>query len=149
MGPLIDNVRLGTLTHHFPKFFRRKEHNSEEEWKKKIALDLSSYKADFEEITNPKAVVILFPWIEVGRKGFFMQSIEDERDVFKALFENMSQKISETVLLYDVLPIMALDEPEMAFARLDSIKELIRHKTVKNVASVLSNPFDCWGDLLK
>ena len=45
MGSLVDNVRLGTLTHHFPQFLRQIDTQEvENEWQEKIALDLYSSK---------------------------------------------------------------------------------------------------------
>ncbi|NIM59689.1 MAG: hypothetical protein GTO16_12230 [Candidatus Aminicenantes bacterium] len=150
MGSLVDNVRLGTLMYNFPQFLPKIEtQEAGEEWQKKIALDLSAYKTDFERLETPKSVVILFPRIEEGRKGFIMNLIEDKKKAAKALFDNISQKIAEDVILYDKIPILGFDEKPMAIARLKYVTKLVHHKTITKIASVLSNPNDCWGDLLK
>ncbi|NIO49672.1 MAG: hypothetical protein GTN73_09600 [Candidatus Aminicenantes bacterium] len=150
MGSLVDNVRLGTLMHDFPQFLPKIEtQEAGEEWQKKIALDLSPYKTDLEELKTPKSVVILFPRIEEGRKGFLLNLIDDTRKAAKALFDNISQKIAENVILYDKIPVLGFDKKEMALARLKYVSQLIHHKTITKIASVLSNPNDCWGDLLK
>lgn len=149
MGSLVDNVRLGTLIHHFPKFLRHIDtQDAGDEWQKKIALDLSAYKADFEELTTPSAVTILFPRIEEGRKGFLLTPVSDKRKAAKSLFDNITQKLSETVVLYDRLPVLGLDEEKMARNRLSNTNQLIQHKSVVQTASVLSNPNECWGKLL-
>jgi len=149
MGSLVDNVRLGTLMYNFPQFLPKVEtQEAGEEWQKKIALDLSSYKTDFEELKTLKAVVILFPRIEEGREGFLLNLIEDKREAAKALFNNISQKLTENVILYDKIPVLGLDEKEMALTRLKYVNRLVHHKTIVKIASVLSNPDDCWGDLL-
>jgi len=149
MGSLIDNVRLGTLMYNFPQFLPKIEtQEAGEEWQKKIALDLSTHKTDFEELKTPKSVVILFPRIEEGRKGFLMNLIEDKRKAAKALFDNVSQKIAENVILYDKIPILGFDEKQMALRRLKYVSQVVHHKTITKIASVLSNPNDCWGDLL-
>ncbi len=149
MGSLVDNVRLGTLIHHFPKFLRHIDtQDSEDEWQKKIALDLSAYKTDFEELTTPSAVTILFPRIEEGREGFLLTPESDKRKATKSLFDNITQKLSETVVLYDRLPVLGLDEEKMARNRLSNTSQLIQHKSVVQTASVLSNPNECWGELL-
>ncbi|GAH37994.1 unnamed protein product, partial [marine sediment metagenome] len=149
MGSLVDNVRLGTLMYNFPQFLPKIEtQEAGEEWQKKIALDLSPYKTDFEELKTPRSVVILFPRIEEGRKGFLLNLIEDRRKATKALFDNISQKIAENVILYDKIPVLGFDEKQMALARLKYASQLVHHKTITKIASVLSNPDDCWGDLL-
>ncbi len=149
MGSLVDNVRLGTLMHNFPQFLRHIDtQETEDEWQKKIALDLSSYKNDSEILTNPSAVTILFPRIEEGRKGFILMPITDRRKSAKALFDNITQKLSETVILYDRLSVLGFDEEKMAQNRLSTAGQLVQHKSVIQTASVLSNPEECWGELL-
>lgn len=150
MGSLLDNVRWGTLVHDFPRFLPGAKAPKEgEEWQKKIALDLSSYKSDLERLLNPKSVTILFPRIEEGRKGFDFSPLKDERKAAKVLFDNISQKLTETVILYDKIPFLGFEEKQMAEARLDTLNQLVHHKTLTKIASVLSSPFECWGDLLK
>ena len=150
MGSLIDNVRLGTLMYDFPQFLPKIEtQEAGEEWQKKIALDLSAHKTDLEELKTLSSVVILFPRIEEGRKGFLMNLIEDRKKAAKALFDNISQKIAENVILYDKMPILGFDEKQMAIERLKYVGQLVHHRTITKIASVLSNPNDCWGDLLK
>ncbi len=150
MGSLVDNVRLGTLMHNFPQFLRYIDdtQETEDEWQKKIALDLSSYKTESEKLETPCAVTILFPRIEESRKGFILMPITDRRKAAKALFDNITQKLSETVILYDRLPVLGFDEEIMAQKRLSTAGQLVQHKSVIQTASVLSNPNDCWGELL-
>ena len=149
MGSLVDNVRLGTLMYDFPQFLPKIEtQEAGKEWQKKIALDLSAYKTDFDKLKSPRSVVILFPRIEEGRKGFLLNPIEDRRKAAKALFDNISQKISENVILYDEISVLGFDEKEMALTRLKYVNQLVEHKTINKIASILSNPNDCWGDLL-
>jgi hypothetical protein len=149
MGSLVDNVRLGTLMYDFPQFLPKIETQEDgKEWQKKIALDLSTYKTDFDKLKSPRSVVILFPRIEEGRKGFLLNPIEDRRTAAKALFDNISQKISENVILYDKISVLGFDEKELALTRLKFVNQLVEHKTINKIASILSNPNDCWGDLL-
>ncbi|UCC39112.1 MAG: hypothetical protein JSV96_15100 [Candidatus Aminicenantes bacterium] len=150
MGSVVDNIRFCTLKYHFPQFQPGIEiPKAEEEWDKKIALDLSSYKTDFKKLTDPDGVIILFPRVEEGREGFQLTPIEDKRKASKALFDNISQKLAETMILYDNIPILGLDEEEMALARLKETNEFVHHKTIIKIAAVLSNPHECWGDLLE
>jgi len=150
MGSLVDNVRLDTLKNHFPQYIRNIDaQGAVDEWQKKIALDLSPYRTDFEELRTPDAVIILYPRIEEGRKGFLFYPIRDKKIAAKLLFDNITQKISETVILYDRIPVLGIDEKEMAVTRLEHANKVVSHETVKIIASVLSNPDECWGDLLR
>ena len=74
--------------------------------------------------------------------------VKVKRKAVKVLFDNISQKLSETVILYDRIPLMGLDEKELALPRLNYANQLVHHETVCKIASVLSNPHDCWGDFL-
>ncbi len=149
MGSLVDNARLGTLNHHFPRFLSQIDTQEvEDEWQKKIALDLSSYKTDFEKLSNPKSVTILFPRIENGREGFLLTPIHAKKQAAKALFDNITQKLSETWILYDKIPVSGIDEEELAHARFSHINQLVQHESIVQTAAVLSNPEECWGDLL-
>jgi len=149
MGSLIDNVRAGTLRHNFPRFTPDiKIPEAEDEWQKKIALDLSSYKTEEESLTDPE-IVIIFPRIEEGRDGFLLNPIKEKKKIAKLLFYNISQKLSETVVLYDEIPVVGFDDAKRAMNRLNSVYKLVRHKTIIKVAYVLSNPYECWGNLLE
>jgi hypothetical protein len=149
MGSLVDNIRLGNLIDHFPQFLPGIGYKKNgEEWQKKIALDLSSYRTHFDRLENPSQVIIILPRIEEGRKEFILNPFEDKRKAAKALFENISQKITETFILYDRIPVLGFDNQEMADARLRAVNELAHHRTVIKIASVLSSPYDCWGKIL-
>ncbi len=150
MGSLIDNVRWGTLIHDFPQFLPHdKQPPQGKEWHNKIAIDLSSYQYSADKLINPASVIILIPHIEEGRQDFYFLPIQDKKIAAKAVFDNISQKLSETVLLYDRLPFLGLEEKELAQGRLEAAYNLIQHKTVIQTAFVVSNPERCWGDLLK
>lgn len=149
LGSLVDNVRLGTLRHHFPCFLTSSPSaNAETEWKEKIAVDLSNFKCREETLVDPE-LIILFPRIEEGRNDSILSPIADPRKAAKAVFDNISKKLAETWLLYDRLPFISLDRPELAQARLQATQELIRHKSIVLCATVLSSPRHCWGDLLE
>ncbi|UCC40810.1 MAG: hypothetical protein JSV96_05040, partial [Candidatus Aminicenantes bacterium] len=66
LGALVDNVRIGTLRHHFPRFMPDiRISETKDEWQEKIALDLSAHKGKKETLVNPE-IVIIFPRIEEG-----------------------------------------------------------------------------------
>jgi hypothetical protein len=148
-GSLVDNVRIGTLKHNFPRFcpdIRLPE--IRDEWQEKIALDLAAYKTEKKAVVNPE-IMIIFPRIEEGRRGFHLTPIAERRKTVKFIFDNISQKLAETAIFYDKIPFVGLDNKRMARARLNMVNELAQHKTITKVASVLSNPYQCWGNLLE
>jgi len=148
MGSLVDNVRIGTLRHNFPYFGSDIQlPEIKNEWQEKIALDLAAFKTEKETIINPE-IVIIFPRIEEGRRGFLLTPLEERRKTAKFIYDNVSQKIAETVILYDKIPFVGFDNKSMAQARLNTVNELVQHKTITNIAFVLSNPYECWGNLL-
>ncbi len=149
-GPLVDNVRLGTLVHDFPQFLPSVPRPSgpAQTWQDKIALDLASHQSAQDLLSQPR-VIILFPRVEEGRKEFFLSEIKDQRQAAKAVFDNLSQKIAETVVLDDRLVMCGLDEQGLAAFRLKSAARLVGNPAVVKIASVLSGPADCWGHLLE
>jgi hypothetical protein len=150
MGSLVDNVRWGTLIHDFPDFLPdEKPPEKDQVWQAKTALDLSSYRAQPDELSNLESVTILFPHLEEGRPGFHLQPIQDTRKAAQALFNNVSEKLSETVILYDTLPLLGFEERGLAEARLETLQQLVKHESISRIAAVLSNPQECWGDLLE
>ena len=150
MGSLVDNVRWGTLIHDFPDFLpEEKPPDKNQVWQSKVALDLSSYRAQPDELSDLESVTILFPHIEEGRTGFHLHPIEDSKKAAQALFNNVSEKLAETVILYDVLPLPGFEEPNLAGKRLETLRQLVKHESISLTAAVLSNPKDCWGNLLE
>ena len=149
LGALIDNVRIGTLRHHFPRF-RPDIRLSEtlDERQEKTALDLSAHSSKKMAIFNPE-IVMIFPRIEEGRPGFHLTPIEERGKTAQLIFDNISQKIAETVILYDKIPFVGFDNQKNAQIRLNAVKELTQHKTFVKAAAVLSNPHDCWGNLIE
>jgi hypothetical protein len=149
-GSLVDNIRLGTLVHDFPMFCPPEFAGlaGDEMWRRKIALDLGDRQSSRDTLLSP-AIVLIFPHIEEGRPGLTVTRIEDKRAAAKAAFDNISQKIAESVLLYDRLAVTGLDTAGLAAARLDAARLLVGHRTIESISSVLSNPAECWGDFLR
>ncbi len=149
MGSLVDNIRCGTLIHDFPGFLvGAKIPAALDIWQQKIALDLSQYKTSKEILKNPRAVHILFPHIERGFEKTIWNSIKDKRKAAKNLFDNITQKLAETILLYDHLAVIGLDEVNLARRRLEAAHRLMAHDSVSQIVAVISNPKGCWGQLV-
>lgn len=150
MGSLMDNIRFGTLIYDFPRFLPYSEKPSQPElWQRKIALDLSEHKTLKEIIENPSAVRIFFPRIERGFEKTILNPVKEKRKAIKGLYDNISQKLAESIILYDELVVMGLDERELANDRLAAVTELVNHSTNVQIFTVLSNPRDCWEHILK
>ncbi len=148
MGSLVDNVRLGTLMYDFPHFLPPvKKVPASDAWQNKTAVDLSPYKARKERLVDPE-VVILFPHVEQGWTDFQLHPVDSRAKRLKILFDNISQKITETTILFDQIPVLGLDEKPLAGARMAHIEQLLEHRTVSLTASILTNPNDCWGNFL-
>ncbi len=151
MGSLVDNVRLETLRRHFPSFLPPALPSSaavpRAPWQDKIAIDFSSYRYSEDVLFGPD-VVIIFPRIEEGWDAFLLSPMENPARAAKALFDNISEKLAETVVLYDRIPAPGLDNSDLARARLRAAETLALSSHTRLVASVLSSPGQCWGDLL-
>jgi hypothetical protein len=149
MGSLVDNIRFGTLIHDFPGFLRGVNIPSPLEiWQRKIAVDLSDYKTAKKTIKNPRAVHILFPRVERSFEKTVWNPLKDNRKAAKYLFDNITQKLAETILMYDRLTVLGLDERKLAQSRLEAVYRLIDHRSIFQTVSVLSNPQGCWSRLL-
>jgi hypothetical protein len=148
-GSLVDNVRFGTLVQDFPQFLSDQHIPAPENlWQKKIAIDLSSFAVNFETLKSASNVHILLPHIEEGRNGFIQNTVSDLDKASKFLFDNISQKIVETTILYDQIPVLGLDEKDLALSRLDVVNNCVKLPIIRQIVSILSNPSDCWGNLL-
>lgn len=150
IGSLVDNIRFGTLIYDFPRFFPKVESPSQDKvWQEKIALDLSIYKTSFSKITDPNEIYLIFPRLEEGRKRLITNTVENENKAIKLLFDNISQKLSETFILYDSIPVRGFEEEETSYQRLKNLQHLIKIPNLSQIAIRLSNPKNCWENLLQ
>jgi len=149
MGSLADNVRVGTLRRHFPNFLPAGSGRPrEDDWNRKIAIDLSSYRSPEQILVDP-AVILLFPRVEEGFGRFVLRPLPEARQASQSLFANISEKLSQTTLLVDRIPVPGLDSADLAEARRRACLDLARHRTIAFGGTVLSGPLDCWGNLLE
>ncbi len=148
-GSLVDNVRYGTLLFDFPEFLPDvKTPEKDKVWQKKISLDLSEYEYKYSEIRNPRSITILIPRIEEGRKEFILNPIQNRTKAAKTLFDNITQKLAETFVLYDRIAVLGFEESVLAKERLDRITRLVNHDSIQQILSILASPSDCWGNIL-
>ena len=149
MGSLFDNIRLGTLKYDFPQFMPDIELPPKDRiWQKKIALDLSDYKYEPEVIPQAASIRLLFPHIEHGRSEFLLTPITDSIQSAKLLFDNISEKLAQSFVLYDRIAVPGFDTPASAQKRLNALHRFVRDPHIELIASVLADPQHCWGNLL-
>lgn len=149
-GSLVDNVRRGTLVYDFPRFLPSdRARDPRTQWQEKTAIDLAAFSVHEESLKNPCKVHILFPRIERGFDSPVRTLIEDKRKAEKLIFDNITQKLAETTLLYDELAVLGLDRKDLTGPRMQAVKGLIDHPTVVGLVSVTAGPQNCWNDILE
>ncbi len=149
MGSLVDNIRLGTLKHDFPEFLPDIPlPPADRVWQEKVALDLTPYRWTDELIQDPESIILLFPHIERGRGEFLLNQILDIEMAAKQLFDNISEKPAESFVLYDTIGVPGFDNESATQRRLDDIRKFVQNPRIRMIASVLSDPQHCWGDIL-
>ncbi len=149
-GALVDNVRVGNLKHNYSSFLDRlgvKLGSAENEWGEKLALDMGRFQTKQDVIENPRLTVIL-PRVEQGRKEYHSQEEKDPQKVSRVLFENASEKIGQSVLLFEAVPFVCLDTPESAGRRLGAIQALLEYEKLERVVGIVCGPRDCWKNLV-
>jgi len=150
MGSLVDNVRYGTLVHDFPRFLPPGSgHDPRSQWQEKIAIDLSPFCAKKDSLQNPRNVSFLFPRVEKGFVHPVWTPVKNRQKAEKFLFDNITQKLAETTLLYDRLAVTGLDRKDLANSRFQAVKELLGHPTISEITTVLASPQECWGNILQ
>lgn len=151
MGSLIDNIRLGTLRHDFPDFLPaelRTLTDWSREWQTKVALDLSAFRFSSATLISPECWII-FPHIEEGRTGCELNEVSDRRQAARLLFQNLTEKIASSFILYDLLPVTGFDQRDLASKRLEAVIKLLSHPQIKTPLEILAGPKECWGKLLE
>ena len=150
MGSLVDNIRLGTLKHDFPEFLPETPLPPPDRiWQEKAAIDLTRYRTQDETIRAPTSILLLFPHIEMGRKEFTLNRIGDKERAAKQLFDNASEKLAESFVLYDTIAVPGFDNPAAAQRRLDAMRQFVNNPRIRMIASILADPQHCWGNILQ
>lgn len=144
-GGLYDNVRVGNLTQDFPEVGRRlalRLPEVSDVWGVKICIDLRGVAAGPDRLVNPN-LRILFPRIEAGWDKPVVKDVSERSGLQKALYENASEKIGSSFLLYESVPLAGLDCAELARARFEAIGRLLDVATLERAESVLASPRAC------
>ncbi len=144
-GSLFDNVRVGNLTHDFPGAVARlgvRLPPVADVWATKIALDLSPVQTARNILESPP-LRIVHPKVESGRTRPVVTAIQPREALAKLLFDSATEKHGQTVLLYECLPVPALDTPELARRRLDVMRALVDRAQIRSARATLCGPQNC------
>ena len=142
-GALYDNVRVGNLTIDFPgaiEPLRIKIPDVKDVWGHKFAIDMNPVAVEADYLVNPQ-ISVVFPKVEMGRGDPEISPIKKGRGLRRKLFDNLTEKIGSTFLLYDELPIQGLDSAELGAARLEFVDKFMDRIT--EARSVLTGPKNC------
>lgn len=148
-GSLIDNIRVANLKYSYPtvpKKLNLKLPETADEWGKKIPVDLKAEQTKFDSIEKT-GITIILPHIEEVREKSIVTDIKDRRAARKALFDNISNKIAENVLLYDNVPFAGLDNPVLMKNRFRAVDRFLDH--AERVVKVIAGSQNCWEGTLK
>ena len=142
-GAVFDNIRVGNFVVDFPEAieaFGVTIPDVEDVWAKKISVDMTPVSTREDIITNPKTVVV-FPKVELGRGAPVITPVRDPRIQARFLFQNLSEKIASSFLLYDEYPVASFDSPDKAARRGEFVRRLLPH--VAEAKNVLTGPREC------
>lgn len=144
-GSLFDNVRIGTLLYDFPAVTERLGltlPQVTDVWAVKIALDLRSVATAADALKNPP-VHIIHPKVEAGRERADVTTIDPGKRLIKLLFENATEKLGQTTLLYECLPVPSLDTPELMTQRIRVMEALIGRAKILSAKATICSPRNC------
>jgi len=148
-GSLIDNIRPATLEKYFPFFLpSRSGLPASSAYKGKVAIDFSSFQTSFDDVSDLKRLIFIFPHVEEGWPQRKEESLPHLPEAARRLYTNISSKLSESIILYDSLPVVGWDEPELAQKRWSTLQALLTSSLPIISLNIFSSPADCWGDLL-
>ncbi len=144
-GSLFDNVRIGTLLYDFPAVIDRLGltlPQVKDVWAVKIALDLRRVATSADTLENPP-VHIIHPKVEAGRDRAEVTTIDRRERLIKLLFENATEKLGQTALLYECLPVPPMDTPELMARRIRAVAEFVDRAKVLSAKATICSPRNC------
>jgi hypothetical protein len=150
-GSLLDNVRIGNFIYDFPQMpqlLNLELPDVKDVWDTQVTIDLSGKTTIQDILINPK-VRLIFPKIEAGREKAIFKDIQDNRKLKKLLFDNATEKIANTTLLYESIPVGCLDSPYLMKKRLEAMERFINGKTFEIIEAktILASPSNCWKEM--
>ena len=84
----------------------------------------------------------------VKHSEFISNPIQNKTLAANVLFENITQKLTETFILYDKFPVLGFDNADIARARLEQVIRLVHHNSIQQISTILASPYTCWGNIL-
>lgn len=144
-GSLFDNVRIGTLLYDFPAVVERlglTPPQVKDVWAVKIALDLRSVATSTDTLEN-SPVRIVHPKVESGRDRAEVTTIDRRERLIKLLFENATEKVGQTTLLYECLPVPSMDTPELMASRIQVMEDFVDRAKILSAQATICSPRNC------
>ena len=146
-GALVDNIRLGNFLYDFPGVAEKKLGIQlpavRDPWGTKISVDLAPVSPPEDEIVNP-TVTIIFPKIEAGRDTPVVQDISEPHKLTLQLFNNATEKIGATTLLYEAVAVDTVDTPDLMRRRLEDMQAFVHSAGhVRQAKTTLASPRNC------
>jgi len=128
-GPLKDAVRVDTFQRHFPDMAEKLHVRLKEETAGKLVVDFSSFQVEDYVLRNPE-ITLVFPHIEEERKNIIEKDVAEEEMLLRILFDNVSQKIEESILLYGRIALPGLDALHLAAKRMKNIERFLNRARI-------------------
>jgi len=150
-GSILDNVRVENLKYDFPEIAKNlniKFKENSDYWNKKIVIDLSKYQVKSDELINPQ-ILLIFPHIERNMNEIMLEEIKEKKNIIKQSFDNISSKISESILLYEKIPILGLDNTLLVINRLKALNLFINNKNFYRSLRLYSGVSNCLEEVIK
>ena len=94
------------------------------------------------QLDDPE-IVLVFPHIEEEKKDSIVRQVKDKSLLCKLLFDNLSEKIGETILLYEKVPVAGLDSFSSLRKRLGAVDEFIEYARLKRAIRVIAGTKNC------
>lgn len=146
-GALIDNVRVGNFAYDFPGLAEEKLGitlpDVPDPWAHKFGIDLNPVAPKADELKNP-TVSVLFPKIEAGRDPAIIDDIKSRQKLALLLFNNATEKIGGTTLLYEAVPVDTVDSPELMRKRFADVEALCNGAVeIRLAKTVLASAHNC------
>jgi hypothetical protein len=146
-GALMDNIRVGCFLYDFPEasdLLGLTLPEVDHPWDAKISVSMHSVTTERSILMNPK-ISIIFPHIDSGVDHAVVRDIRSPRTLTRMLFESACEKIGNTMLLCEVLPVVGFDTPSLAKARWGAVAEFVaaRQWEIKQSRTILACPKSC------
>ncbi len=144
-GSLADNIRVGNLKYDYPKAARLlgvKIPEVENEWGTKITVDMSTYQTSFDTLEDP-SIVLVFPHVEEKREKVIRSPIKSIRTLTKMIFDNISEKVGESILLYEELPVEGMDNSALLLKRFQAVRDFLEKAKIKGSFTLIAGTENC------